>query len=105
MKTTETGAIVVEPPCPEYEQACLAAVRKILLESTTLERDGVTIKSVELVRTADCTCIVAFLVRSGIDTRAVWRLYEDVFHGMLPPGQAESPDGVATGMWISAMGG
>jgi hypothetical protein len=105
VKTTETGAIEVQPPCAEYEQACLDAVREILLESTTLRRDGTVIKSVELVRSRDCTCIVVFLVRSGIDTRTVWRLYEDVFHGTLPPGQAENPEGVATGVWISVMGG
>lgn len=105
MKITETGAIEVDPPCPQYEQACLEAVRKTLHESPTLERDGVVVKSVELVRSGDCVCIVASIVRGGIDTRSVWHLYEDVFHGTLPRGQAENPEGVATGMWISAMGG
>lgn len=105
MKRSRTGAVLVDGPSEEYEQACLEAVRRQMLGSEALQRDGVVVKSVELVRSKDCRCIVAFLVRHGHDTREVWRLYEDVFNGTLPPGQAEDPDSVALQMVIWAMGG
>lgn len=91
-------------PSAEYEQACLDAVRGQLGDSKVLEHDGIELKSVELVRGANCLCIVAFLVRKGRDTRVVWRLYEDAFSGIPPEGRAEPPDGVATQMWLWAMG-
>lgn len=105
MKVTKTGSIEVVPPSPEYEQACLEAVRKSLLENPKPEIDGFVAKSVDIVGAGRDRRIVASIVRAGLPRKVEWILYEDVFHGTLPEGQAESPDGVATGMWIQAMDG
>lgn len=93
-----------EIPSSEYEQACLQAVRRAL-SGLREDRDQVRVKNVELVRSDDCVCIVAFLVRHGEDTHEVWRLYEDVFSGIPPAGSAEPPQGVADQMLVWAMGG
>ncbi len=105
MKVTATGSIEVDPPSDEYEQACLEAVRKIMSDSTTLERDKVVVESVELETTDEARRTVVSLLQVGLPRKVEWTLYEDTFHGTLPRGQAENPEGVATGMWIWAMGG
>ena len=92
-------------PSPEYEQECLEAVRRALLGNGGRLSELVTVRSVELVREDDRPLIVAHLTRRGEEVKEAWRLYEDVFSGVAPPGHAEDPEGVADQMMIWAMGG
>lgn len=105
MRRSDTGAVIVDKPSEEYEKACLDAVRTTLLESPTIKRDGTEVESIEIVVDGDQRSLVVSLVYKGHPKQLTWRLYEDVFSGDLPPGQAEEPDGVATQIYISAIGG
>jgi hypothetical protein len=90
-------------PSPQYEQACLEAVRRAL-GGLSEEHQGVVAQSVELVHDDDDHRIVATLLKRGKQRRIEWRLYEDAFSGIPPEGKAEPPDGVGTQMMVWAMG-
>lgn len=105
MKRTDTGAVIVDGPSPEYEQACLQAVQRALLNNEALKTTGIDVKTVDLVIRGDERLIVAAVTRFGRPAEVTWELYEDVFNGTLPPGQAEDPESVALAMWVWAQGG
>lgn len=96
--------VKVDIPSPEYEEACLAAVRATLSQLEP-DRDHVCLERVELVVEGDRRCIVATVVRHGRRQTIDWQLYEDVFTGEMPPGEAEFPDQVGLQMMIWATGG
>jgi hypothetical protein len=95
----------VDIPSPEYERKCLEAVRRTLLGDGGRLSDLVKVQWVGLVREDDRPLIVAHLTRRGEKVEEVWRLYEDVFSGVPPPGHAEDPQGVADQMLVWALGG
>lgn len=96
--------VKVDIPSPDYEQACLAAVRRTLFKLTPA-RDHTTVESVELVANGDDRRIVATIIRHGTRQTIDWQLYEDVFTGKMPPGEAEFPNEVGLQMMIWATGG
>ena len=96
--------VKVDIPSPSYEEACLSAVRDVM-SKVDPERDHTTVESVELVSRGDDRRIVATIVRHGRRRVVDWKLYEDVFIGKMPPGEAEFPDDVALQMVIWATGG
>jgi len=91
-------------PSPEYEHACLESVRDAL-GGLKEDPDGVVAQSVELVHDGDDHRIVATILKRGKQERIEWRLYEDVFSGIFPEGEAEPPAGVGTQMMVWAVGG
>lgn len=96
--------VKVNIPSPEYEGACLRAVREVM-SKVEPERDRTTVESVELVVSGDDRRIVVTIVRHGRRRTVDWKLYDDVFSGKMPPGEAEFPDDVALQMMIWATGG
>jgi len=95
----------VDIPSREYERACLEAVRATLSKIEP-ERDRTSVESIELiVGKDDDRRIVATIVRHGRRRTVEWQLYEDVFTGEMPPGEAEYPKEVALQMMIWATGG
>lgn len=96
--------VKVDIPSPEYEDACLRAVRRVM-SKVVPERDHTTVESVELVVNGEDRRIVVTIVRHGRRRTVDWTLYEDVFTGEMPPGEAEFPDEVALQMMIWATGG
>jgi hypothetical protein len=98
--------VKVEIPSSEYEEACLQAVRRALLDDKRgLQRHGAVVHSVDLVLNGNDRRIVAPVTRRGAKHLVEWRLYEDVFSGVMPAGEAEDPEGVATQMFVWAIGG
>jgi hypothetical protein len=91
-------------PSPEYEQACLEAVRDAL-GGLDEQRDGVLVDSIELVHEGDDHRIVATIRRRGALRKIEWHLYVDAFSGIPPAGKAEPPAGVGTQMMVWAVGG
>jgi hypothetical protein len=95
----------VDRRSPEYEQDCLEAVRRVLLGNEGVLNDRVRVRSVDLIQKGERALIVASVIRAGAEAKIVWRLYEDVFSGTMPPGHAEHPEGVADQMLVWAIGG
>ncbi len=83
----------------------MEAVRKALLDNSVIKRDGTLVESIEIVADGNERKLVVSLIYRGRRKQLEWRLYKDVFSGELPPGQAEEPEGVATQLYVSAIGG
>ena len=77
----------------------------MLFDNEGLRRDGIEVQDVDLVSEGDKRLIRASFTQRGKEKQEVWRLYEDAFSGIPPPGKAEPPEGVATQMWVWVMGG
>lgn len=94
----------VDRPDPAYEHACMEAVRRVLLSKPKLD-DRRVVTSVGLVVDREQRWIVAWYKWRGEPRVAKWCLYEDVFSGKMPPGEAEHPEGVADQMLVWVIGG
>jgi hypothetical protein len=94
----------VTRPSPEYEHACLEAVSRVLLNRRQLD-DNTKVDAVGLVVDRGHRSIVAWYERFGEPRKETWRLYEDMFSGEMPHGEAEDPEGVADQMLVWVLGG